>query len=180
MLPDDHPLLAEADAALARARAERDRVASDRRGNPVLSLGGRRSRDDRAFGADTALQLEVSIPFGLRSQSAPELAASERQVTERLAELHRLRREAERELAGAVLGRAGAAKALQVAERRARLAADALKVAERAFELGETDLAERLRAERRAREAHLDLALRRAEQGQALARLNQALGIIPQ
>ncbi|WP_200345335.1 TolC family protein [Halochromatium glycolicum] len=180
MLPDDHPLLAEADAALARARSERDRVASDRRGNPVLSLGGRRSRDDRAFGADTALQLEVSIPFGLRSQSALELAASERQVTERLAELHRLRREAERELAGAVLGRAGAAKALQVAERRARLAADALKVAERAFELGETDLADRLRAERRAREAHLDLALRRAEQGQALARLNQALGIIPQ
>jgi outer membrane protein TolC len=80
----------------------------------------------------------------------------------------------------AALGRRGAAAALQVAERRAGLAAAALAVAERAFELGETDLAERLRAERRAREANLDLALRRAEQGQALARLNQALGIIPE
>ncbi|WP_338035821.1 TolC family protein [Halochromatium roseum] len=179
-LPNDHPLLAEADAALARARAERDQVVSDRRGNPILSLGGRRTRDARAFPDDDALQLELSIPFGLASQSAPEIAASERQVTERLAELHRMRREAERELVAAVLGRRGAADALQVAERRASLAADALSVAQRAFELGETDLAERLLAERRAREANLDLALRRAEQGQALARVNQALGMIPQ
>ncbi len=179
-LPADHPLLAEADAALARARAESARVASDRRGNPILSLGGKRTRDARAFPTDDALQLELSIPFGLASQSAPEIAASERQVTERLAELHRMRREAERELVAAVLGRRGAADALQVAERRASLAADALAVAQRAFELGETDLAERLRAERRAREANLDLALRRAEQGQALARVNQALGMIPQ
>ncbi|MEA3641969.1 MAG: TolC family protein [Lamprobacter sp.] len=179
-LPKDHPLLAEADAALARARAEREQVVSDRRGNPILSLGGRRTRDARVFPDDDALQLELSIPFGLASQSAPEIAASERQVTERLAELHRMRREAERELVAAVLGRRGAAEALAVAERRASLAADALSVAQRAFELGETDLAERLLAERRAREAHLDLALRRAEQGQALARVNQALGMIPQ
>lgn len=179
-LPDDHPLLAEADAALSGARAERERVVSDRRGNPVLSLGGKRTRDARSSPTDDALQLEVSIPFGLPSQSAPDIAASERQVTERLAELHRLRREAERELVAALLGRRGAAAALLVAERRAGLAADGLAVAERAFELGETNLGERLRAERRAREAKLDLALRRAEQGQALARVNQALGIIPQ
>jgi len=179
-LPADHPLLAEADAALARARAERTQVVSDRRGNPILSFGGKRTRDARAFPTDDALQLELSIPFGLASQSAPDIAASERQVTERLAELHRMRREAERKLVAAVLGRRGAAKALQVAERRASLAADALAVAERAFDLGETDLAERLRAERRAREANLDLALRRAEQGRALARVNQALGMIPQ
>jgi outer membrane protein TolC len=179
-LPDDHPLLADAGAALSGARAERTRVASDRRGNPVLSLGGKRTRDARSAPTDDALQLEVVIPFGLPSQSAPEIAASERQVTERLAELHRLRREAERELVAALLGRRGAAAALLVAERRARLAEDGLAVAERAFELGETNLGERLRAERRAREAKLDLALRRAEQGQALARVNQALGIIPQ
>ncbi|MCF8015906.1 MAG: TolC family protein, partial [Chromatiaceae bacterium] len=179
-LTADHPLLAEADAALARARAQGEQVVRDRRGNPILSLGGRRTRDARAFPDDDALQLELSIPFGLASQSAPEIAASERQVTERLADLHRMRREAERELVAAVLGRRGAAEALQVAERRASLAADALSVAQRAFDLGETDLAERLLAERRAREAHLDLALRRAEQGQALARVNQALGMIPQ
>lgn len=179
-LPETHPLLADASAALADARSVRERTASDRRGNPVLSIGGKRARDDRALPDDSALQLELSIPFGLSSQSAPALAASERQVTERLAELHRLRLEAERELAAAVLGRRGAAQALEVAERRARLAADALAVAERAFELGETDLADRLLAERRAREANLDLALRRVDQGQALARLNQALGIIPE
>jgi outer membrane protein, heavy metal efflux system len=180
LLPEHHPLLVAANAALGRARAERDRVASERRGHPILSLGGVRVRDDPRLDGDNAVQVEVSIPFGLRSHAAPALAASEREVTDQLAELHRLRRAAEGELVEAVLGRRGAAAALAVAEARARLAADALAVAERGFALGETDLSERLLAERRAREAQLDLALRRAEQGQALARVNQALGILPE
>jgi outer membrane protein, heavy metal efflux system len=180
LLPEDHPLLVAANAALGGARAARDRVASERRGHPILSLGGVRVRDDPRLDGDNAVQVEVSIPFGLRSHAAPALAASEREVTDQLAELHRLRRAAEGELVEAVLGRRGAAAALAVAEARARLAADALAVAERGFALGEMDLSERLLAERRAREAQLDLALRRAEQGQALARVNQALGILPE
>ena len=179
-LPAAHPLLASADGALAMARAERERVSAERRGHPLLSLGGKRARDDRTVSAIDAVQMEVSIPLGLKRQAAPMLAGAERSYTERLTELHRLRREAERDLQAAVLSRRGAANALVLAEERARLAGDALAVSRRAFELGESDLAALLRAEERAREASLALELARLEQGRALARLNQALGVVPE
>jgi outer membrane protein TolC len=179
-LPLQHPLLASADGAIAQARAERERARAERRGHPVLSLGGRRVRDDRAVSAVDAVQLELSIPFGLKRQAAPEVAAAERTYTERLSELRRIRREAERDLQAAVLARRGAADALVLSEQRAGLAADALDVTRRAFDLGEADLAALLRAEERAREADLDLELRRLEQGRAVARLNQALGVVPE
>ena len=137
-------------------------------------------RDDRAVSAVDAVQLELSIPFGLKRQAAPEVAAAERTYTERLSELQRIRREAERDLQAAVLARRGAADALVLSEQRAGLAADALDVTRRAFDLGEADLAALLRAEERAREADLDLELRRLEQGRAVARLNQALGVVPE
>jgi len=178
-LPPDHPLLAGADGAVARARAERDRVAADRRGHPLLSLGAKRARGDRTQDAIDALQLEVSIPFGLKRQNAPALAGAERELTDQLAELQQMRLQAEQDLNGAVLARRGAEQALAVAERRAELAQQALTITRRAFDLGEADLSTLLRAEERAREASLGLALRRLDKGRALARLNQALGIVP-
>lgn len=180
VLPPNHPLLADSDGALARARADRKQVGLDRRGHPTLSLGGKRARELRGEDTLDALQIEVSMPFGLASQSAPALASAERAYTERLTELHRIRLEAEQALATADIERLGAAEALAVAERRHALAQDATRLMRRAFELGETDLAELLRAEERAREASMDLELRRLEQGRALARLNQALGVIPE
>jgi outer membrane protein TolC len=179
-LPPQHPLLASADGALAQARAERDQASAERRGHPVLSLGGKRVRDDRSVSAVDAVQLELSIPFGLKGQAAPRLAGAERTYTERMAELQRIRREAERDLQAALLARRGAADALILSEQRAQLADDVLSVTRRAFDLGEADLAALLRAEERAREAGLDLELRRLEQGRALARLNQAFGVIPE
>lgn len=180
VLPPNHPLLADSNGALARARADRKQVEVDRRGHPTLSLGGKRAQELRGEDALDSLQIEVSMPFGLASQSAPALASAERAYTERLTELHRIRLEAEQALASADIERLGAAEALSVAERRHALAQDALRLMRRAFDLGETDLAELLRAEERAREASMDLELRRLEQGRALARLNQALGVIPE
>ncbi|MCF7991201.1 MAG: TolC family protein [Thiohalocapsa sp.] len=179
-LPDTHPLLASGGGALSQAQAERERERADRRGNPVLSIGGQRARDDRALDAVDAIQLEVSLPFGLKRQAAPRIAAAERAYTEQLAELHRIRREAQRTLEASVLADQGAAAALVAAERRAALAAEALSLARRAFDLGEADLTTLLRAEERAREANLDSELRRLERGRAISRLNQALGVIPQ
>ena len=179
-LPADHPLLASADGALAQARAERDRASADRRGHPLLSLGGKRARDDRTVNPVDALQLEVSIPFGLKRQAAPMLAGAEREYTDRMTELHRIRREAERDLKAAALAHRGAGDALVLARERARLAGDALAITRRAFDLGEADLAALLRAEERARDASLALELRSLEQGRAVARLNQALGVVPE
>lgn len=179
-LPPDHPLLSDADSALALARAERKRAQSERRGNPVLSLGGIRTRDARGMDPAYAAQIEISLPFGLASQSAPKIAAAERVYTERMTDFQQARLQAEQRLAEARVTRRGAAEALTVAERRHRLAHEALDLVRRAFDLGETDLTTLLRAEERARQASMDLELRRLEQGRALAELNQALGVVPE
>lgn len=179
-LPADHPLLANSAGAVAQARAERDRVQSGRRGNPTLSLGAKQARGARGEESDTAIQLEVSIPFGLASQNAPALAGAERAYTERVAEQNLNRLEAERALHEARLMILGAADALAVAERRQTLTQDALRLVRRAFDLGESDLTALLQAQERARQSSLDLELRRLEQGRAAARLNQAMGVVPE
>ncbi len=179
-LPPDHPLLASSAGAVAQARAERDRVQSQRRGNPTLSLGAKQARGARGAESDTALQLEVSIPFGLANQAAPALAGAERTYTDRLAEQSLTRLEAGNALHQARLGVLGAADALGVAQRRQTLTQDALKLVRRAFDLGESDLTALLLAQERARQANLDLELRRLEQGRAAARLNQAMGVVPE
>ena len=180
VLPEDHPLLALATGEVGQARTEREIAAADGRGHPVLSLGGKRARDARGLPADDALQLELSIPFGTRRHAAPDIAAAERDYTDRLTELHGLRRQAERDLLQAHLARTGAADALNAAQTGAEVANEASAITRRAFELGEADLNTLLRAEGRARDARLNLELRRLDVGRADARLNQALGILPQ
>jgi len=179
-LPDDHPLLASSAGAVAEARSERDRARSARRGNPILSLGAKQARAARGEPSDTALQLEIHVPFGLAGQAAPALARAERTYTDKVAEQSLTRLEAEHGLHEARLGVLGAADALAVAQRRQGLTQEALRLVRHAFDLGEADLTTLLAAQERARQSSLDLELRRLEQGRAAARLNQALGVVPE
>jgi len=179
-VPAEHPLLASLEQTVGRARAERSRVSADRRGTPILSFGAKRARADRFTPEDDALQLEVSVPFGLKRPSAPAMAEAERNYTEQLATLQQARQQLAQDVAKARVAVAGAAQQLTSARERAGVTDKALRLARRAFDLGEGDLAALLRAEERAREAHLNLALRELEQGRALSRLNQALGVLPQ
>ncbi len=179
-LPADHPLLASSDGAVAKARAERERVHSQRRGNPLLSLGAKRVRDGRGSEAADALQLEISVPFGLTSYSAPAIALAERAYTEEVTTRRRTLIEAEHALETARIEVAGATEALALATRRQTVTQDAVQLVRRAFNLGESELTTLLQAQERARQASLDLELRRLEQGRAAARLNQALGLVPE
>lgn len=175
-----HPLLVSLEQGVARARAERGRVRADRSGTPLLSLGVKHARADRFGPEDDALQLEVSMPFGLRSATAPAMAEAEQGVTDRLAELQQARRDLLRRIAAAQAAVSGAEQQLAAARERVDVTERALALARRAFDLGEGDLTALLRAQERAREARLDLALRQLAQGRAISRLNQALGVLPQ
>lgn len=176
----DHPGLAAAEAAVAQARAERNRAGTERRANPTLSLGGKRTQDSRYADPDTALSLEVRIPFGLASQAAPRLAEAELGYTEQLAERQRLYLELDTNIKLADSAHRAARGALDVAQRQQALATRALALVQRGFELGEIDLAALLRERTKAQEAALNLEVRRIELGRAASVLNQALGVIPQ
>jgi outer membrane protein TolC len=179
-LPEDHPVLRRTGAMIDQARAGRERARRDRFGQPVVSVGIKQARDQRGMDTTDALQLEVSLPFSLKRLHAPELAAAERSLTEAEVEQLGARRDTARALAEAKLAWHSTAEALRLAERQQQTAAQALALTERAFHLGELDLNRLLRAREQARLAALTLALRRLERGRATARLNQALGVVPE
>lgn len=179
-LPEQHPTLLLASADADRARALRNRVASERRAGPNLWVGGKSTRDVSGADYDSAIGLEVTIPFGTKAHAAPALAGAEAALTEVLANQDRTRRELQEALATATLEHQRAEEALERAARSQSLADESLRLSRRAFELGETDLVRLLQARSDALAAHHDLEARRLEVGQAVARLNQILGVIPQ
>lgn len=178
-LADSHPRLVLAAASLERARAHRRRVAAERRAPADLWLGGLNSRDARGQGFDASIAVEVTVPFGMSAHNAPAVAAAESEVTRAAAEGRRLRRSLQDTVEAASLELERSRVALDRARQRQELAAEFLDLTRRAFELGETDLVRLLQARADAVAAHGQLETRRLEAGQAAARLNQALGVIP-
>jgi outer membrane protein TolC len=179
-VPETHPAMHLAAANANRARAHRDRVASERRAGPNLWLGGKSTRDVSGADYDSAIGVEVTVPFGTRAHAAPALAEAEAALTEALAEQQRVRRDLDEALAAAALEHGRAEAAVERAARRQSLADESLRLSRRAFELGESDLVRLLQARTDALAANHDLEARRLEVGRAVARLNQILGVIPQ
>jgi outer membrane protein TolC len=180
VIPEDHPALAAARIAAARARSERDRVSSGRRGNPVLTLGGQSERDVRETSYDESITVELSVPFGMRSHHAPQVAAAERSLTEAMIELRRVQRELENER-DRVLAEAGQSSVtFELSQQQEQLAEEGLRLMQRAFELGESDLFTLLQAHKQALAARRDLRISRLELGRAYARVNQIVGVIPE
>jgi outer membrane protein TolC len=179
VLPGEHPALALASAQADRARAARDRVAAERQANPSLWLGGKSSRDVAGAGYDSAVGVEVTIPFGRGTHAAPAIAEAEEALTGALADRQRTLRELNDSLSSAALDHERAVEALGHANRVQALAEESLRLSRRAFDLGETDLLRLLQARNDALSARNQLEARRLEVGRAVARLNQVLGVIP-
>ncbi|MET0029154.1 MAG: TolC family protein [Candidatus Thiodiazotropha sp.] len=179
-LSDQHPKLQLAAAEVAMARARRDQVQAERFSGTSLWLGGKTTRAASGDDYDSAVGLEVTLPFGSRSQSAPAQAEAETALTQALADQDRTRRELQESIDVATLAYQGSLDALRRSQRKQSLADESLGMSRRAFELGETDLVRLLQARSDAMTAHQELEARRLEVGRATARLNQILGVIPQ
>jgi outer membrane protein TolC len=179
-IADDHPALSAARLAAARAQAQRDQVRTERRANPILTLGGKSERAESGLSYDTALVVAVNVPFGTRSQAAVQSAQAELSLSEATAELEQVRRDLEDDLIRTREDRQQTAQALQLAEQQHALASEGQRLTQRAFELGESDLFTLLQARAQALASARELQLRRLELGRAIARYNQALGVIPE
>ncbi len=175
-----HPALALAEAEAARVRAERDRVKADRRSGPSLWLGAKQERGLSGEDYDASVAVQISLPLGLESQSAPEVARAESDLTAALAARERRRLELEDALISAQLEWKRSAEARERSLRQQQLAEESLKLSHRAFELGETDLVRLLQAQESAISARHDAQIRAVEYARAVSRLNQALGVAPQ
>ena len=175
-----HPALVAASVRADRARAERNQSRREKRANPVLAVGAKNERAENGMPYDTIMTLELSLPLGLKGQSAPAIASAERRLTEQQISYASVQRDLENTLDIAALEKQHTEQALELAHQQQQLSAEGLRLARRAFELGESGLFTLLRAHAEALAAERDFQIRQLEQGRAIARYNQALGVIPQ
>ena len=178
--PEDHPALSAVQETLARANADREQIRGEHRANPVLMVGGKAERPGSGMSYDSAVIVEISLPLGTKGQATVRNAAVERSYAEAMTAYNRTRMELEHDLHAAIADKQLAARSLQLAEQQNALATESQQLMQRAFELGESDLFILLQTRAQALTAERDFNLRRLEQGRAVARVNQALGVIPE
>ncbi|MCB1924789.1 MAG: TolC family protein [Gammaproteobacteria bacterium] len=179
-LTPDHPQLRLSRDRVEQARARRDRVSKTRRSSPSVWLGGKSSQAVAGSGYDSAVGIELSVPFGGSAHTAPELATAEAELTRAQVDHANAQRAVEDELAQAKLELERAKAAVGQTQRRRDLAEQSLTLSQRAFALGETDLIRLLQVQADALAARHDLDIRELERDRAVSRLNQALGVTPQ
>lgn len=178
-LLDDHPLLAPLQRAVATNLAKLNQATQNLRNNPELELGVRRERNSFDDAYANSLQLRFRLPFATDARNKPRIAAANAELIEAHAAfgLERTRLAAEVEAARRELEQARVV--VQLTEARFTLAADTQRLLARAFALGELDLVSRLRAENERFESELNFSRAKLEAARAVARINQALGVLP-
>ena len=174
-----HPLLALVSADERFAKAEMALVQKGRGDNPMLTLGTNRERGIASDPYATNLMIGIRIPFATEAFNAPAMAKARNRWAERSAEKAQIERQI---LLAQEQGQADLAalkKALQAAQTRLDLANETARMARLAYDSGEEDFLDYLRFEGERADAQAIHALRLAEYHRAIARLNQAYGVIP-
>lgn len=169
-------------AALAQARAAERRLElalADRRDPVEVGIGLARERP--AFGApdETSVRISVRVPLGSYGRNAPRVAAARAELAAAEAEVEAAQRSLEAERIATRGELAAAQRAEASAAQRARLANDARVLIARSYQLGESDLLTRLRAETEYSEAQLAHARAEIETRRAISKMNQSLGVLP-
>lgn len=175
----EHPAISAAQTHVSASRAQLALAEADRSDPPELGLGITRERERRGDAAQSTLQLALRIPLGGDNRNAPRLASARAEVASAEAQLDAARRQLQADTAVAQAGLQTARQNQVLAAERAAFSREAQALLAKSYRLGESDLPTRLRQARDTFEAELALARAQEETQRALARLNQALGLLP-
>lgn len=176
---EQHPHEVASKARIRVAQASREDIRKQRRDNPTLSLYAKRDRGVDTDPFNNSLGVGVSVPFGTKTSSAPRLAEANAGVVNLLAEEAEREREHRLETSQAKLTVQSTHKALTLARVQNQLAQKRWKLSRRAFDLGESDLFQLLRAREQADVQARSLKRSQLELSLSKARLNHILGAMP-
>jgi outer membrane protein, heavy metal efflux system len=174
-----HPRMIMAQALLQRAQAALGVVAASRRDPLSVGVSLRREHDSSSAPAKHSVALSLQIPLGNNARNLVQSTAAQTGIESASAELAQTRATLVAEIDLARLQLASAREGLEAVTARTTLTREHSRLIENAFRLGERGLAEVLRAQAQAHDAHLLESQQRVALGLAHARLNQALGILP-
>lgn len=178
-LKADHPAVAAAAAQTQAARSRLQLVESDRRDPMELSVGSTVSQGVFGASLETSLRVAVKIPLGGDIRNGARIAAARAELDVAEAEGDAVTRQVNADLAVARAEVVAARASEEALQARAKLSAEAQALYAKSYQLGESDLPTRLRAENERFEANLALGRARIETQRAQSRLHQSLGWLP-
>lgn len=178
-LPDSHPELRLADAALELSQRRLALARLQRGESPELSIGMRQERPGGAMTSQNSIVVGLRVPFGGQAHQQPRIAATLADEEVARAQQRRTRERLAAELTlAAEQARASQAQAA-LEHDRAGLLRERAQLIDKSFRAGETPLPDLLRAVGAAALAEAASARQQAIYQLALARLQQALGNLP-
>jgi outer membrane protein TolC len=178
-LPDNHPELVLASAAMDLGQRRADLAQVQRPDSPQLTLGMRQEQPGQGANSQSSLVVALRLPLGGQFYQQPRIAAALGELgilqTQSQRTLERLT--AEVALAQSQLGLVQVQ--LQAEQERAQLLAERARLIDKSFRAGESALPEMLRALAASASAESALARQQINHQTAMARLEQALGLLP-
>ena len=174
-----HPLIRELESKLSLAQNERDLVRVERRENPQVLLSARSLRGAFDVAHNDSVGVSVRIPLDSDTRSAPLLAAAESNISRAMSDLERLRYVMETALHEAQHNLETTRSELVILQRQNTLAQENQRLAKKAFDLGEIDLVSLMRVQALGYEAERALRSKTIQLQWDIARVNQALGVVP-
>jgi cobalt-zinc-cadmium efflux system outer membrane protein len=176
---DAHPRIRALKVAVDVGNARVRQARSSGWGAPEVGLGMRRERESRDERRDTSLLFQLRVPFPNTARERAQTATAGADLVEAEAELALERERLAAEIAASREELAQARAAVAHAQARRRLSVEAHTLTVRAYAAGEVDLATRLRIEAERFEAELGADRAAIDAARAIARLNQARGVLP-
>jgi outer membrane protein, heavy metal efflux system len=178
-LVPSHPLLALAEAAIVRARADLALVDRETRGNPTVTVGPRRESAPLGNVPNDSLALAVRVPVGGKDHGVTQSARATRLVAAAETERGQLLRRLNLDLHEAEHTLVVLEQTAVLAAERSELTEQQVRMAQSAFAQGEIELRELLRLQEAALGARRDMQRLAIEEQRTIAALNQALGETP-
>ncbi len=175
-----HPLLQREQLRVAQMTARRNDSRRQRQSAPEVTLYAKRDRGSVEDPFGNSLGAEISLPFGSKYSTAPQVAESEAALARARMGLAAAKRRLELKQVQIDQALKRSKKALALAERQNQLADTRMSMSQRAFDLGESDLFLLLQARSQAAAAARNLTRTRIEYQRAVSRYNHLLGEIPQ
>ena len=176
---NEHPALQAAQAQVQSAHARLALTEADRRDPMELGLGVTRERAAAGASVDTSVRFALRIPLGGDSRNAAKLAAALAELDTAQAQADAVARQTEADVAAAHAGLDAARSKEAFAAQRATLSTQMQALVAKSYQLGESDLPTRMRADNEKLDANLSLARARIELQRAISQLNQSFGTLP-
>jgi cobalt-zinc-cadmium efflux system outer membrane protein len=174
-----HPLVALADAEVARASSQAEVAGGDARGNIALTLGPHRQYDPFGTMATDSVTFAVRVPIGGGSHVDAARATAARLAASAAAERGALLRRLDLDFHEAEHGLEVVEESAALVAERRELAGQQVRMAQLAFTQGEIELRELLRIQEAEQLAAREVQRLAIERERTIAALNQAVGELP-